>query len=66
MTSNVLVQVVEMTLENDNCAQFLYQCYSSFFQEEGIDGYMPSKRRISSSKWDICEQSIQFRNGLAE
>jgi hypothetical protein len=66
MTSNVLVQIFEITLEKEDCAQFLYQCYSIFFQEEGIDGYTPSERRISSLKWDISEQSIQFHNGLTE
>jgi hypothetical protein len=32
MTSNVLVRVVGIALEKDNCAQFLYQCYSRFFK----------------------------------
>jgi hypothetical protein len=66
MMSNVIVQVVEIALEKENCAQFLYQCYSIFFQEEGIDGYTPYERRISSLKWDVWEQSIQLPNGLAE
>jgi hypothetical protein len=55
MTSNVLVQIVEIPLVEDNCAQFLYQSYSSFIQEQGIDGYTPSERRISSLQWDVCE-----------
>jgi hypothetical protein len=41
MTSNVLVQIVKIALEKENCAQFLYQLYSSFLQEQGIDGYTP-------------------------
>jgi hypothetical protein len=66
MTSDVLVQVVEISLEEDNCVKFLYQRDSRFFQEEGIDGYTPSKRGISSLKGNIFEQSVQFRNGLAK
>jgi hypothetical protein len=65
MTSNLLVQVVEISLEEDNCAQFFYQGNSSFFQEEGINGYTPSERGTSSLKEVICEQSVQFRDGLA-
>jgi hypothetical protein len=55
MMSNVLVQVVEITLEKGNCAQFLYKRYSSFLQDRGINGYTPSERRISSLQWDVCE-----------
>jgi hypothetical protein len=66
VTSNVLVQIVDISLEKDNRTHFLYQRYARFFQKESINGYTPSERRISSLKLDIFEQSIQLRYGLVE
>jgi hypothetical protein len=49
MTSNLLVQVVEISLEKENCAQFLYQRYSSFFK-----GRESMAIRHLSGEYPVC------------
>jgi hypothetical protein len=56
MTSKILVQVVEIVLEKDNCLQFLYQRYSSFFKSRAsiatshLSGEYPVYSGVSVSR----------------